>query len=77
MYIAREGEEIEFVDSRISYSDYKGKMLDSGVELNNDGTAVAYRKNYGDSMFADLYVKQEGEPPVFIDKNVIAIVFLR
>lgn len=77
LYIAREGEEAEFVDSGISYSDYKGKMLDSGVELNNDGTAVAYRKNFDGSRFCDLYVKQQGEPPVLIDKNVIAFVLLR
>ena len=77
LYIAREGEEQELVDSGVPYSEYNGKMLDKGVELNNDGTTIAYRKNNDDSMFAYLYVKQEGEPPVLIDKDVIDFIFLR
>lgn len=75
LYIAREGEEIEFVDSGIRMGENKrGEIVPSKIILYYDGSAIAYQKGAYDEygQFRDLYVKEKGKEPKKIDEQIIS-----
>lgn len=71
LYIAREGEGIELIDTGVTISRWANFFGESTVNLSNDGNTIAYLKNFdGDRLWGDLYMKQKGEEPQRIDEKV-------
>ena len=72
LYIAREGEEPELIDTEVGVSLLAYALFDLyPIRISSDGNEIAYLKGYNDdSAFGTLYVKQEGEEPQLIDENV-------
>ncbi len=73
IYIAREGEQTEFVDSGFTTFETRGYILTNEAKLYYDGSAIAYQKDRCDKygQFWGLYIKEQGKEPVKIDDYVL------
>ena len=73
LYVARDGHEPELMDKNVSYNSVIARLgiKDVMLQMNDDGSVIAYcKKYYSNSPTADLYVKQIGEEPIFVDERV-------
>lgn len=70
LYIVREGQEPELIDTQVSASFWLSGFDLRPVNMYHDGSIIAYLKVHDSNNWGDLYVKQQGKEPIKVDDDV-------